>query len=250
MFKTLDTRFSLEIEACYKPLTHEQEIDCIRRAKEGDKRAVDSLVYSQIKMVVAIAKGYASHKHPIDDLVNAGVAEMIVNINEFDESFDAQFSTYIAYHIRNGITYLVYDDDLIRMPRNESKKKEIAPKFDSNGNVVEEGMQKPKVTGVSIDAPVSNDSNAPTFEAFIVDNDNNTPEQDCTERNISSLIKKMLHTLTAEERKIISMSYGFGEYDVMTFQEIGDALGKSKQAVNKQMFNILDKIKIKASILR
>lgn len=250
MSNTLNPRFSLEIEACYKPLTSEQELDCIRRAKEGDKRAVDSLVYSQIKMVVSIARGYASHKHPIDDLVNAGVAEMIVNINGFDESFDAQFSTYIAYHIKNGVTYLVYDDDLVRMPRNEVKKKEVPPKFDMNGNVIAEGVQKKKVTGVSIDAPVSNTENAPTFESFIVDCDNNTPEQECLERNMSSLVKKMLFTLSDDERKVVSMSFGFGEYEPMTFEEIGDAMGKSKQAVNMQMFRILDKIKAKAQNLR
>lgn len=250
MSKILDTRFSLEIEACYKPLTREQELDCIRRSKQGDKRAVDSLVYSQIKQIVSIARGYASHKHPIDDLVNAGVAEMIANINGFDESFETKFYTYIVPHIKNGITYMVYDDDLVRMPRNETKQKEVSPKFDSNGYVIKEGVQKKKITGVSIDAPVSNAENSPTFESFIVDCDNNTPEQDCMERNISSRIKKMLYTLSDDERKIVSMSFGFGEYEPMTFEEIGEAMGKSKQAVNTQMFRILDRIKAKAQNIR
>lgn len=250
MYNTINTRFSLEIEACYKPLTREQELVAIRKAKEGDKKSVDALVHSQIKMVVSIARGYATHKHPIDDLVNAGIAEMIENINGYDESFGTKFMTYIARHVTNGITYLVYDDDLVRMPRNEVKRKEVLPKFDTDGYVIAEGTEKKKITGISIDAPVNTSEKAPSFESFIVDCENNTPEQDSVERNVSTLVRKMLTTLNIEEQKIVKMAYGFGEYDVMTFQEIGDALGKSKQAVNKQMFSILAKIKTKASNLR
>ena len=249
MSKTLNRSFSTELEKCYKPLTDAEEIIAIRKAKLGDTNAINALVYSQIKMIISIAKGYASKQNHIDDLVNDGVAGLIENINGYDESFDTVFYTYINRHVANAITYRVYDNTLVRLPRNHSKQKEVQPKYNSDGYIIKEGVEKKTIKAVSIDAPVNDTENAPTFETFIKDCESNTPEQNSIERNVTSLVKKMLHTLNTEEQKVVSMSFGFGEYDVMTFQEIGDAMGKSKQAVNMQLAKIIARIKEPASTI-
>lgn len=248
MSKILDARFSVDLANCYKPLSRDYELEVISKAKLGHKRSIDALVYSQINMIIAIAQKYSSScTHSVDDFINEGVAGLIEHINGFDESFNVRFSTYIVRHVTNSITYLYYDGSLVRMPRNKSKQKEVLPTYDSEGYVIDEGTTKESICGVSFDAPLNSNENAPTLESFIADCNNNTPEQEYAERNLSALIKKMLHTFSDDERKIVSMSFGFDNYEVMTFQEIGDALGKSKQAVNKHLFTILTKIKTRAS---
>ena len=82
----------------YPLLDHSEEIDLSRKARRGDEIARRKLVLSNLKLVITIAKSYASYNVPLLDLIEEGkrhplhhlirhfsekkVSHMLANLNQ------------------------------------------------------------------------------------------------------------------------------------------------------------------------
>jgi RNA polymerase primary sigma factor len=53
-------------------LSPEEEVEVAKRARSGEKRAIDLLVVSNLKFVVSVAKQYQNQGLSISDLINEG----------------------------------------------------------------------------------------------------------------------------------------------------------------------------------
>ena len=239
----LSSTYSRDIDHAYKPMSAEEEIVCIKLAQAGDCRAQDKLVNSQLKCIVDIARGYACTKNPLEDLVGEGVKGLIGCIPDFDFSLGWRFNTYARQFIRNEITYMLYDNTIVRQPRNKAKQKEIAPKYDAEGNILDDGIERDRIASVSLSTPISDKDNSPTFESSLADDLNDTPEQASLRQDVKKLIGRAISSLSPTEQQIVKMWGGFDDKDNMSFQEIANAIGKSRQAVHIQYGSVLDKLK-------
>ncbi len=58
----------------YRPISREEEVELLRRAKEGDDKAIDKLLKANLRFVVSVAKRFAASnpKTNINDLISAG----------------------------------------------------------------------------------------------------------------------------------------------------------------------------------
>ncbi|GIX06796.1 MAG: hypothetical protein KatS3mg115_1199 [Candidatus Poribacteria bacterium] len=100
-------------------LTPEEEIELARRARAGDRAALQRLIECNLRLVVRIAARYAHPNVPLIDLIQEGNIGLIQAAERFDPERGFRFSTYAVWWIRRAILRaLSYDSRMIRLPEH------------------------------------------------------------------------------------------------------------------------------------
>lgn len=89
-----------------KPLSKEEESECIRRMKEGDALAREKLISHNMRLVAHVVKKYSGSAET-DDLISVGSIGLIKAINTFEDGKGSQLATYTARCIENEILMLL-----------------------------------------------------------------------------------------------------------------------------------------------
>ncbi len=89
-----------------KPLTKEQEEECLERLKNGDASAKDTLIKHNMRLVVHIVKKYNGVAET-DDLISVGSIGLIKAINTYQTGHGTALATYTARCIENEILMLI-----------------------------------------------------------------------------------------------------------------------------------------------
>ena len=89
-----------------KPLSQEEEAECLRRMKEGDLSARDKLINHNMRLVAHVVKKY-SGAGETDDLISVGSIGLIKAINTYELGKGTQLATYTARCIENEILMLL-----------------------------------------------------------------------------------------------------------------------------------------------
>jgi RNA polymerase primary sigma factor len=87
----------------YPLLTREQEVDLAQRIERGDLEAKETLINSNLRLVVANAKRYQNQGLSLLDLIQEGVLGLIRAAEKFDWRKGFKFSTYATYWIRQAL---------------------------------------------------------------------------------------------------------------------------------------------------
>lgn len=234
--KTIDNALAKDITNSYCPLSKEEETQFLIRAKAGDYVAQNKLVNAQLKRIVAIARGYASHINPIQDLISEGTIGLIRAIDSFDfnKAEGMRFHSYAQWWIREQIGNVVSDNQLMRLPRSKSKcKKEVR---DENGKIIKERKEGTRINSVSINSPISEDSNAGTFEGML-------PDEKALSADTLVEYTKMMGKLTAGlEPRELEM-FEARVFDECTYDDMAEQFGLNSREVVRQHLN---KIIVKA----
>lgn len=86
-----------------RPLSPQEEKECLLLAKEGDKNARNKLVEHNLRLVAHIIKKYYANINDQDDLVSIGTIGLIKAINTFDPNKNIKLSSYASRCIENEI---------------------------------------------------------------------------------------------------------------------------------------------------
>ena len=89
-----------------KPLSEEEEKECIKRMREGDKEAKDKLITHNLRLVAHVVKKYSGAAET-DDLISVGSIGLIKAINTYKEDRNTVLATYTARCIENEILMLL-----------------------------------------------------------------------------------------------------------------------------------------------
>ncbi len=89
-----------------KPLSLEEESECLRLIKLGDQKAKEKLINHNMRLVVHIVKKYTGAAET-DDLISVGSIGLIKAINTFQVGKGTQLATYTARCIENEILMLL-----------------------------------------------------------------------------------------------------------------------------------------------
>ena len=231
----LDSILSAELNKAYKPVDQETEYELLIKAKAGDYKAQNDLVESQLKCIFDIAHDYASYTNSIRDLVSQGTIGLIKAIKTFDfeKAGNRRFHIHAKPWIRAEITYLVYDNQPITVPRNKSKGK--ASVKDDEGNVIEEAIEPIKFNVVSINAPVSDDEGSSTYENIIPSDDVSIDKS----QEFASIMELLAKHLTETELAMFEARV----LDDHTYEEIGAQFGiKTREGVRQHINKIIAKV--------
>ena len=92
--------------------------------KRGDKKALDKLVGSHLRLVIKIARQNRGYGLPISDLIGEGNVGLLQAADRFDPERGVRFATYAAWWIRAMIReYALYSRSLVKMGTTASQKK-------------------------------------------------------------------------------------------------------------------------------
>lgn len=89
-----------------KPLTADEEAECIRLMKTGDKAAKEKLINHNMRLVAHVVKKYTGAAET-DDLLSVGSIGLIKAINTYETGKGTQLATYTARCIENEILMLL-----------------------------------------------------------------------------------------------------------------------------------------------
>ena len=230
-----------------KLLTYPEEIELAKRIKEGDIRATNKLVESNLKFVVSIAKDYQGQGLPLSDLINEGNYGLIKAASKFDHTKGFRFISYAVWWVRQSIIQSLNDNArIVRLPANVINKisylnKEIA-KFEYANErepVFGEILDKDKDTASMLTFPkcaslndVINEEGDELIE--LIPSDVESEDRLIIDERIKNQINKTLEILDEREKSIIECYFGINtQCEAMTLEAIGDKYGLTKERIRQ-----------------
>lgn len=238
-------------------LNQEEERDLLARAKSGDTEARDQLVLMNQRMVIGLSYRYLSMAGDLEfmDLVQSGNIGLLEAIKRFDLSRDLKFSTYSFWWVRVAIQRICKSgikislsnygrDTVIKVSRAYEKlygensrpptQEEIATYLDIPVYRIQQVWNS--FTGlVSLDTPVNSDGETKKEVTVgeLIPTDSNDPEEECEKRETTEKIKSALITMEPHISKVIIHRFGLDGTEPLTYQQIGDKLGVSKETIRR-----------------
>src|SRR5215203_5311529 len=98
-------------------LTAAQEVELSKRIERGDPDAKRTMIQSNLRLVVSIAKNYRNQGLPFLDLIQEGTLGLIRAVEKFDWRRGFKFSTYATWWISQAVARGLADKArTIRMP--------------------------------------------------------------------------------------------------------------------------------------
>ena len=98
---------AVERESSYpKPLSAEEEANCLALARKGDAEARDKLVRHNMRLVAHIVKKYTGAAET-DDMISVGSIGLIKAIDSFQPARGTRLATYTARCIENEILMFI-----------------------------------------------------------------------------------------------------------------------------------------------
>ena len=101
-------------------LNKEEELELAHKAKNGDTRAFNKLVTSNLRFVVSVAKQYQNKGLDLPDLINEGNIGLVKAVKKFDPDKGYKLISYAVWWIRQSIMMALYDSSrTIRLPLSQ-----------------------------------------------------------------------------------------------------------------------------------
>ncbi len=109
----------------YDYLTPDQERDlAIRWRERQDRRALDKLIGSHLRLVFKMARGYQGYGLPLSDLIAEGNVGVMQAAQKFDPDKGFRFATYASWWIRAAIQeYVLHNWSLVKIGTTAAQKK-------------------------------------------------------------------------------------------------------------------------------
>ena len=92
----------------YKILDNEEINKLIVEAQNGDEKAREKVITSNLRFVVTIAKQFQNRGIPLMDLISSGLEGLCKSVNKFDPTRGVKFLNYSAWWIKQCIYTTIY----------------------------------------------------------------------------------------------------------------------------------------------
>lgn len=253
----------LRVIGRYKLLTKEQEFELALSIRSGDDRALEKLVYSNLRFVVSVAKRYVGHGLSFLDLIAEGNVGLITAAHRFDERRNFRFISYAVWWIRQAIQKaLAEQTHTVRLPINRAQQAQKLRKINNRleqergGSVHQDELAKElditvsklnEINAVlrpllSLDESVHDDDSQPLQE-ILANPEDTTPEEDFVQKELHAQLLDAMGKLTDRERDIVTRYYGLGDEESTSLEAIGDDINLSRERVRQIRNDALRKMK-------
>ncbi len=239
--------------AKFKLLSIEGEKQLGQRIRGGDRLALNELVEANLRFVVSYTKRYRGMGLSFIDLIHEGNLGLIEAAKRFDPDRNVKFISYAVWWIRQAIFHALAEHtrvfrlppkmsgqvsrlgsardrlaaELGRAPTNEELAKETALSI----TAVEDLL---RIAGedLSLSSAVGQDGSlelGDTLEQEMIP----AAEGELIRSSFEEQIRKIVEELDEKEREVIRMRFGLEGEEPRTLQEIGEALGLSRERIRQ-----------------
>jgi RNA polymerase primary sigma factor len=224
-----------------KPLSFEEEADLAVRIRNGERKALETLVKANLRFVVSVSRNYQNQGLPLSDLISEGNLGLIRAAKRFDEKKNFKFISYAVWWIRQAILQSLADQSrIIRLPLNRvgtihriaktqirleqkyrrpANAEEIARELSLDEDDVRETL-KIGNTHLSLDAPLQYGADSKMIDVLHDDNQERT-DDGAMDISLREEIEKTLDTLSKREKEVVKLYFGIGKETSHTLEEIG-----------------------------
>ena len=244
-------------------LSLEEEADLAERMVNGDKKAKQKLVESNLRLVVSIAKRYIGRGMHFLDLIQEGNLGLIKAVDKFDPSKGYKFSTYATWWIRQAITRAIADqartiripvhmvETINRLMRNsrhllqtlgrEPTPEEIAAEMEIPVEKVRD-ILKISQDPISLETPVGEEDDS-SVGNFIPDDDAPSPSDQAADVLLKEQIEEVMETLTPREARVLRLRFGLEDGRTRTLEEVGREFMVTRERIRQIEAKALRKLR-------
>ena len=186
------------------PILSEQEKrDLLTRARAGDKKARQSMIEGNLRLVLSVVQRFSQRGENMDDLFQVGCIGLIKAVNTFTPERSIKLATYASRCIGNEI--------LMYLRKSSNRRQEA-----------------------SIDEPLNIDGDGnELLLSDVLSSEENQVGQRLEQDAERASLRRSVEQLSPRERQIMELRFGLLDGVERTQKEVADAIGISQSYISR-----------------
>jgi RNA polymerase primary sigma factor len=234
-------------------ITADEEVNLVKRIREGDTIALEKLTKANLRFVVSVAKQYQNYGLTLGDLISEGNLGLIKAAKKFDETRGFKFISYAVWWIRQAIMQALAEQSrIVRLPSNrigglnkllktfsileqefqrDPTTEELAETIGVNEYEIAQ-TQKNAGKHLSVNAAFQEGEENSLLDVLI-DSSCEMPDSKLISDSLKIEIRRVLSKLPIRECEVVTLYFGLEGNMPMALEELSERFHLTKERVRQ-----------------